>query len=136
MRWHRRLRPGREHPKPAKHIKLPIALVDPTRLSCIPGPARFQNAAIQAAAERGPVVANGAQRARNRRAGRGATTPAALRKKVTQGGTTRKPKFSAPPVEMSSVVSRPAKDGCTPLPIPYANKEVAQKIGARYRADG
>jgi DNA topoisomerase-3 len=56
------------------------------------------------------------------------------RRKAAKGKMTRK--FSAPPVTLSPRLSRNDRGANTPLNIPYGNKELALKLGARYGADG
>jgi DNA topoisomerase-3 len=56
--------------------------------------------------------------------------------RAARGKKARKPKFGNPPVKASPRLHRHDVGGNTPLNIPYGNKEVAQKLGARYGADG
>jgi len=55
----------------------------------------------------------------------------------TPAKRTRKPKAAAvPATDVQSGPSQKATSENTPLRIPYGNKEVAQKLGARYAAGG
>ncbi len=53
-----------------------------------------------------------------------------------RGKKPRKPKFGNPPVKASPGLHLREVGRNTPLKIPYGNKEVAQKLGASYGADG
>jgi DNA topoisomerase-3 len=62
------------------------------------------------------------------------TAPAHTR--AARGKTTRKPKFNGSTVSASPSFSRHDVGRNTPLKIPYGNKEIALKLGARYAAGG
>jgi DNA topoisomerase-3 len=66
---------------------------------------------------------------RKRRRSKEATAAAPGRKRAGRGKA-RKPKFNGSTVDASAV------DGNTPLNIPYGNKEIALKLGARYAVGG
>jgi DNA topoisomerase-3 len=83
-------------------------------------------AADAAAAAHGPA-AEGSKPSRKRRPRKEATAAAPARKPSGRGKTSRKPKPGAPTVNAG---------GNTPLKIPYGNKDVALKLGARYAAGG
>ena len=78
----------------------------------------------------------GAQPVRKRRRATDRTAIAPIRKRATRGKKPRKPKFGNPPVNASPGLHLRDVGRNTPLKIPYGNKEVAQKLGARYGADG
>jgi DNA topoisomerase-3 len=78
----------------------------------------------------------GTQPARKRRRAADTTAIASPPKRATRGKKPRKPKFGNPPVKASSGLHLRDIGKNTPLRIPYGNKEVAQKLGARYGADG
>jgi DNA topoisomerase-3 len=61
---------------------------------------------------------------------------APLPKRAARGKKPRKPKFGNPTVNASPGLHLRDVGRNTPLKIPYGNKEVAQKLGARYGADG
>ena len=81
-------------------------------------------------------MAEGTQPARKRRRTTNATATAPPRKGATRGKKLRKAKFGNPPVNASPGLHLRNVGRNTPLKIPYGNKEVAQKLGARYGADG
>ena len=87
-----------------------------------------QHAPKKAAGE--TAAAPGSEHSPPARKRRETADPAARRK------TTRKPKPGGPPVDASADLLRHGAGGNTPLKIPYGNKEVAQKLGARYSQDG
>ena len=64
------------------------------------------------------------------------TAIAPSRKRATRGKKPRKPKFGNPPVNATPGLHLRDVGSNTPLKIPYGNKEVAQKLGARYGTDG
>jgi len=79
--------------------------------------------------------AEAAQPARKRRRATGTTAPAPSPTKAVRGKKPRKPTFGNPPVKAPGLHLHDVGRN-TPLRIPYGNKEVAQKLGARYGADG
>jgi len=79
--------------------------------------------------------AEGIQPARKRRRATGTTAPAPSPPKAARAKKPRKPAFGNPPVKAPGLHLRDVGRN-TPLRIPYGNKEVAQKLGARYGADG
>jgi DNA topoisomerase-3 len=86
-----------------------------------------------------PAQVSGAedtQPARKRRRAADTTAIAPSRKRATRGKKPRKPKFGNPPVDATPSLHLRDVGSNTPLKIPYGNKEVAQKLGARYSADG
>ena len=95
-------------------------------------------------AERGSRVATpaqvseaeGTQPSRKRRRSTDATDIAPPPKRATRGKKPRKPKFGNPTLKASPGLHLRDVGRNTPLKIPYGNKEVAQKLGARYGADG
>jgi DNA topoisomerase III len=95
-------------------------------------------------AERGSTVAapaqvpeaEGTQPTRKRHRSKDTTDIAPPRKGVARGKKPRKPKFGNPTLNASSGLHLRDVGRNTPLKIPYGNKEVAQKLGARYGADG
>ena len=85
-----------------------------------------------------PVHASGTegtQLARKRRRATGKTAPDSSPTKAVRGKKPRKPAFGNPPVKAPGLHLRDVGHN-TPLRIPYGNKEVAQKLGARYGAEG
>jgi DNA topoisomerase III len=98
----------------------------------------------ETAAGRGSIAASPAQMpaaennqpARKRRRGSGKTAAGPASKRAARGKARRKPKFGGPAVDSSPALAQYDVGGNTPLKIPYGNKEVAQKLGARYSADG
>jgi DNA topoisomerase-3 len=75
------------------------------------------------------------QPVRKHRRSKDATVTAPAHRRAARGKTTRKPKFNGPTVNVPSL-SRHGVGGNTPLKIPYGNKEIALKLGARYAAGG
>jgi DNA topoisomerase-3 len=57
-------------------------------------------------------------------------------KKVPQRKKARKSKRAGPATDASPVPTRQDAVTITPLNIPYGNKEIAMKLGARYSAGG
>ncbi len=98
----------------------------------------------ETAAGRGSIAASPAQMpaaennqpAGKRRRGSGKTAAGPASKRAARGKARRKPKFGGPAVDSSPALAQYDVGGNTPLKIPYGNKEVAQKLGARYSADG
>lgn len=90
----------------------------------------------ETAAERGPTAPGKTPRTKKRRRGTDTAAAAAPRKKAARSKTTRKPQVGGPPVNASSGLRRHDVGKNTALKIPYGNKEVAQKLGARYGTDG
>ncbi len=76
------------------------------------------------------------QPVRKRRRSKDATVAAPAHRGAARGKSTRKPKFNGPTVNASPSLSRHDVRGNTPLKIPYGNKEIALKLGARYAAGG
>ena len=70
-----------------------------------------------------------------RRQAKDATAPAPSPKKAARAKKPRKPAFGNLPVKAPGLHLRDVGRN-TPLRIPYGNKEVAQKLGARYGAEG
>jgi DNA topoisomerase-3 len=89
-------------------------------------------------AEHGSAAAmtENTQPVRKRRRSASTTSLAPPPKRSTRGKKPRKPKFGNPPVKTTPGPHRREVGSNTPLKIPYGNKEVAQKLGARYGADG
>ncbi|MBX9945069.1 MAG: DNA topoisomerase III [Reyranella sp.] len=79
--------------------------------------------------------AEGTQPASKRRRATDTTAATPTRKRAARGKKPRKPKFGNSPVKSPGLHLRDVGRN-TPLKIPYGNKEVAQKLGARYGADG
>jgi len=79
--------------------------------------------------------AEGTRPARKRRWAKDSTAPAQTPTKAVRAKKHRKPIFGNPPVKAPGLHLRDVGRN-TPLRIPYGNKEVAQKLGARYGADG
>jgi DNA topoisomerase-3 len=79
---------------------------------------------------------DGTQPARKRHRATDTTAIAPPRKRATRGRKPRKPKFGNPSVTASPGLHLRDVGRNTPLKIPYGNKEVAQKLGARYGTDG
>jgi len=79
--------------------------------------------------------AEGTQPARKRRRAKDSTAPAPTPTKAVRAKKPRKPTFGNPPLKAPGLHLRDVGRN-TPLRIPYGNKEVAQKLGARYGADG
>ena len=79
--------------------------------------------------------AEGAQPTRKRRRAKDATAPAPSPTKAVRGKKPRKPAFGNPPSKAPGLQLHDVGRN-TPLRIPYGNKDVAQKLGARYGADG
>jgi len=73
---------------------------------------------------------------RKRRRSKEATVAAPGHKRAARGKATRKPKFNGSTVNAQPGLSRHDVGGNTPLKIPYGNKEIALKLGARYAAGG
>lgn len=73
---------------------------------------------------------DGNRPARKRRRSKEAPAAAPGRKRAARGKATRKPKFNGSTVDASPAGAN------TPLKIPYGNKEIALKLGARYAAGG
>jgi DNA topoisomerase-3 len=73
---------------------------------------------------------------RKRRRSKDATGAAPDRRKAARGKATRKPRLKGTTVDVSPGLSRHDAGANTPLKIPYGNKEVAMKLGARYAAGG
>jgi DNA topoisomerase-3 len=80
--------------------------------------------------------AEGTQPARKRRRVADTTAIAPRPKRAARGKKPRKSKFGNPTVSTSPGLHLRDVGRNTPLKIPYGNKEVAQKLGARYGADG
>ena len=57
-------------------------------------------------------------------------------KKAPQRRKARKSKLAGPPADASPALARQDAATNTPLSIPYGNKDVALKLGARYSAGG
>ncbi len=76
-----------------------------------------------------------AQPTRKRRRAKNSTAPAPSPTKAVQGKKPRKPTFGNPPSKAPGLHLHDVGRN-TPLRIPYGNKDVAQKLGARYGADG
>lgn len=86
-----------------------------------------------------PAQVSGAidtQPARKRRRAADTTAIAPSRKRATRGKKPPKPKFGNPPVNATPGLHLRGVGSNTPLKIPYGNKEIAQKLGARYGTDG
>ena len=79
--------------------------------------------------------AEGTQPAQKRRRAKDSTAPAPSPRKAVRGKKARKPTFGNP-IKASPGLHLHDVGRNTPLRIPYGNKEVAQKLGARYGADG
>ena len=73
--------------------------------------------------------------ARKRRRAADTTSAAPPRKTAARAKKPKKPTFGNPPVKAPGLHLHDVGRN-TPLRIPYGNKEVAQKLGARYGADG
>ena len=104
-----------------------------------PKKAGGETAAEHASKATGPAQVSGAegtQPARKRRRAADTTAIAPRPKRVARGKKPRKPKFGNPTVNGSPGLQLRDVGRNTPLKIPYGNKEVAQKLGARYGADG
>ena len=104
-----------------------------------PKKAGGETAAEHASKATGPAQVSGAegtQPARKRRRAADTTAIAPRPKRVARGKKPRKPKFGNPTVNGSPGLHLRDVGRNTPLKIPYGNKEVAQKLGARYGADG
>jgi DNA topoisomerase-3 len=74
--------------------------------------------------------------AKKRRQGTDTTSAAPARKRAARGKTARKAKFGGSLMNSSPDLPRRDVGKNTPLKIPYGNKEVAQKLGARYGDGG
>ena len=103
-----------------------------------PKKAGGETAAATASKVASPEQVSGTDGAPVRKRRRAAyTTAAALPpKRAARGKKPRKPKFGNPPAKASTGLQVRDVGRNTPLRIPYGNKEVAQKLGARYGADG
>lgn len=100
-----------------------------------PRKAEGETAAVHGstAADSKPGTGTGHQQpTKKRRRSTGTAAPA----KAARGKTVRKRKSAGPPLDASAGLPRHGAGGNTPLRIPYGNKEVAQKLGARYSQDG
>ena len=73
---------------------------------------------------------------KRRRAANPTAAAAPARGKGTRRKTTRKAMSIGAPAAATADLPRQKASANTPLKIPYGNKEVAQKLGARYSADG
>jgi DNA topoisomerase III len=73
---------------------------------------------------------------RKRRRSKDATVAAPAHRRAARAKTARKPRVNGPAVNASPGLSRHDAGGNTPLKIPYGNKEIALKLGARYAAGG
>ena len=82
------------------------------------------------------VCGSGTEPARKRRRSTAATDIAPPSKRAARGKKPQKPKFGNPTLNASPGLHLRDVGRSTPLKIPYGNKEVAQKLGARYGADG
>ena len=103
-----------------------------------PKKARDETSAAPASRATSPTQASGAedtQPARKRRQAKNATAPASSPRKAARAKKPNKPAFGNPPVKAPGLHLRDVGRN-TPLRIPYGNKEVAQKLGARYGAEG
>ena len=79
--------------------------------------------------------AEGAQPTRKRRRTKNSTAPVPSHTKAVRGNKPRKPACGNPPPKAPGLHLHDVGRN-TPLRIPYGNKAVAQKLGARYGADG
>jgi DNA topoisomerase-3 len=103
-----------------------------------PKKAGGETAAAPASRATSPVQAlraEGPQPTRKRRRAKDSTTPAPSPTKAVRGKKPRKPTFGNPPRKAPGLHLHDVGRN-TPLRIPYGNKDVAQKLGARYGADG
>jgi len=103
-----------------------------------PKKAGEETAAAPASKTTSPAQASGAegtQPARKRRRAKGTTAIAPSPTKAARGKKPRKPTFGNPLAKAPGLHLHDVGPN-TPLRIPYGNKEVAQKLGARYGADG
>jgi len=102
-----------------------------------PKKAGGETAAAPASTAATPEQVSGTEGVPVRKRRRAADTTAAAPppKRAARGKNPRKPKFGNPPAKASGLHLRDVGRN-TPLKIPYGNKEVAQKLGARYGADG
>ena len=103
-----------------------------------PKKAGGETAAAPASKATSPAQASGAegtQPARKRRRAADTTSAAPPRKTAARDKKPKKPTFGNPPVKAPGLHLHDVGRN-TPLRIPYGNKEVAQKLGARYGADG
>ena len=103
-----------------------------------PKKAGGETAAAPASKAATPEQVSGTEGVPGRKRRRAADTTAAAPppKRAARGKKPRKPKFGNSLVKVSPGLHVRDVGRNTPLKIPYGNKEVAQKLGARYGADG
>ena len=127
-----------------KRIKLPLgyhtsgAICRTFLEQHAPKKAGGETAAAPASKATSPAQVSGAegiQPARKRRRAKDSTALAASPTKAVRAKKPKKPTFGNPPVKAPGLHLHDVGRN-TPLRIPYGNKEVAQKLGARYGADG
>ena len=127
-----------------KRIKLPLgyhtsgAICRAFLEQHAPKKAGGETAAAPASKATSPAQVSGAegiQPARKRRRAKDSAAIAASPTKAVRAKKPKKPTFGNPPVKAPGLHLHDVGRN-TPLRIPYGNKEVAQKLGARYGADG
>jgi DNA topoisomerase-3 len=121
--------------KPASPAQLSFAeQIAREKGAFIPDDAKASSAAMSAWIESNQVskIAKGRRKISNKRAGLAAGTSSAKPKRIRKSKAAAAP--SAAPSSPSPVQQNAV--GNTPLRIPYGNKELAQKLGARYAAGG